>query len=326
MTINPTNAHTPSFSLRKGVKNWTQVALNKSNRAFWISLGGLTTYKLFDVGLAYFLGLEILSHGTNPISYININLNGADPRYGGTPTGASYIYPNDDFGFIHSSKGYFHVAYSLSNVNLSWLFAYIKRHPQLILDPDLWLVIVSPRQFPLFSSMSYLNSLTGHRTNQNLVLLDRASTSPLASNNPCLVIAAVIMGLCTPLLKFKFMPESICAGENNRFEFDNDWLFAYKTKYHIGPSQLGITGSITQGIDRRTFQRMQDRPVQSCIGALLLGMAGRIGVKTYRYYKLPAERTHAAEPLSYPKRMAKIPIKIAKNCIWGGVALMALII
>ncbi len=61
---------------------------------------GNIAYSLFDSGLANILGLETLRHGTNPINYLGIRLNGGDPDHGGKASGSKYGL---------GTKNYFHI-------------------------------------------------------------------------------------------------------------------------------------------------------------------------------------------------------------------------
>lgn len=77
------------------------------SRLFWSLLGCHTVYNLADAGLARFLVLETLTHGTSLPSYIRINLRGADPRMGGAKCGSSAGIGIERF--VENSKNFFHV-------------------------------------------------------------------------------------------------------------------------------------------------------------------------------------------------------------------------
>lgn len=56
----------------------------RASRCTYGMLGFHAVYHLLDNGLANFFALDILRHGTNILSYLSINLRGADPKMGGT--------------------------------------------------------------------------------------------------------------------------------------------------------------------------------------------------------------------------------------------------
>src|SRR5690242_19132536 len=63
--------------------------INKVNSAFWSGLGCWSLYNLIDSGLSRFFALETLTHGTGPLGFIGIHINGANPHYGGGNMGSS---------------------------------------------------------------------------------------------------------------------------------------------------------------------------------------------------------------------------------------------
>jgi len=281
----------------------------KSNRAFWTCLGAVTAYKLMDIGLANFLALDMLAHGTGPRGFLGIHWRGGDPTFGGNPHGSSAIRYSQILtqkpdgllteeiarDCIQNSQGYFHVVAcrnieNSGDANADGIYAFFlvpKRHAVL------------------------------------------ASMGPFQTARP---FWGMMIGLWTPTLRFKFKPESIemISAKNPskplpngiRLECDLDTgdAFAYRTKELVDPRYLGITGSLLQGIDRETPQRMQKHPLQAAIGLTCIAASSIIGFRTYRYGRLPQT---GLRPFEMRPATAAL-FRTTKRVFWGCAAYLAL--
>ncbi len=270
--------------------------LEKLKRVFWITLGVWTTYNLIDLGLARFLGLETLIHGTGPLGYIGIAFNGADPSFGGGDTGSTLAARFKDMA--SKAKNYFHV-FKDSEIPGSGF----KKH--LIYSPKLTLLA---KYHAVLSGMG----------NFGYSKADGRSRKVRA-------IVGSIFGFLTPTLKFRFKPEEVL-NCSYLCRFDNDpfyYGFAYRTKQAISPKHLGITGSLTQGIDSRMFSRMSNNREKVLFGAALLGTAFLVARATYDYIKAEPIKKDVSisnkENLRQQHWKKKAKVIAVKSC-WAAVA------
>lgn len=200
----------------------------------------------FTQGVADFLALETLRHGTSYENYLSIRIHGADPNYGGKGNGSIAGTDNSeaDSGWNKRAQGYF--------------FAFKDSEA---LEPDVGeqgsqiAVRILPR---LFCVLSAVGSVQGE------------GTWTMAWR----VTKAVLNFFYVPTLKFHFIPEEI----SGRFENDHDFApaidkeeaerthipttrgLAYKTKEAIGTEHIGLQGVLTQGLKGNLAERMQAHP------------------------------------------------------------------
>lgn len=269
---------------------------SKLTKIFWGIMGAWGSYNLLDAGLARFLALETLTHGTGPLGYFGISLNGADPNYGGGDTGSSVSIGRVQH--VINSKNYFHV-FKDSEVNY---FSDGTPYP-------IWhfLSIVMAKMHAVGSGMSNFGSTTSEGLSKTIRSL-----------------AGAVAGFFTPTLKFRFKPEEVLhcnyfsrleQGYNdNPCRFQNDIEYrglAYRTSRAIPPTYLGVIGSLTQGLDSKTFYRMFNSPIKVAFGVALLATSAAIAQQTYRYIKtepITNDPTTSNEELSrweYLKKEAK---------------------
>jgi hypothetical protein len=228
-------------------------------KSLWSLAGTLAAYQLFDQGLANFLNLETLRHGTGPLGFVGINLHGADPNYGGHETGSGFVQSK----YMENSKGYFHV-FKDSECSAGGHLPFF--------------LTIPPRIHAILSGTASIG------------------VPPLG----------MLAGLLTPTLRFRFRPEDILGCiKDCQFEDDPDYDgAAYRTQQPISPIHLGITGSITQGVDSNMFSRMSADPLKVLGGALLLIGAYKVAKVTYNYFTQETSEQPEQE-MSWVRKVAK---------------------
>lgn len=259
----------------------------KLNKVFWGTMGAWGFYNLLDGGLARFLALETFLHGTGPLGYIGISLNGADPSYGGGNTGSSVAIGLTRH--VKDSINYFYV-FGKPPFNYYGLKIFFESCSFSLFSPTF------PRIHAFGSGMANF----GYAKSSGISKIARGVFGGLA-------------GFVTPTLKFRFKPGEVsgclvsCNSQyfsNNtisvpdvesylncesscRFHNDPDYpgVAAYKTAQPIPASHLGITGSLNQGINSGMFNRMKNNPGKVLLGASLLATAVLVARATYRYIK-----------------------------------------
>ncbi len=204
------------------------------------------SYRFVDAGLARFLGLETLTHGTGPLGFIGIQLFGADPKYGGGSTGSSIAIGGDYF--VKNSKNLFHV---FKDSELESYTEYMQS-------------TLAVKMHAVGSGMANF----GYSQN-------KINTANLARG-----IIGGVLGFLTPTLKFRFRPEEVLQhkldlGWDKTYRFKNDpdyGVLAYTTSKKISPLRLGISGCLTQGIDQNTYKRMRNNPQKVLSGACMIAL------------------------------------------------------
>lgn len=239
-------------------------------KAAWVSFGIWAAYNLFDQGLANLLGLETFTHGTGPIGYIGINWSGGDPDFGGTEYGssitadASMRFPS----FQDSARNYFHV----------------------FKDTE------CPEEYG--TTLMELVARVG-LVRLNTILPRMHAILSGAANFPKMPILGGILGALVPTLRFRFAPKELqslnippellredqCPMLSTRFEDDpyyNRW--AYRTQQRIPSRHIGLTGTITQGLNGEAWKRMHLYPTKVATGIGQLTLCAVIAKMTYDHY------------------------------------------
>lgn len=202
---------------------------------------------IFSQGLADFLGLETLRHGTSLKNFFSIKLHGADPSHGGKPGGSSsgvaVIKPDLAEEFQTTSKGQFHV-FGDSGYPLD-------AHKGLLYCVCQFGIRVLPTA----------HSLLSHFAEAKLPkCTSRIIKAPLFAG-------CVLATIVTPTLKFRFIPDDI----RSKFEMDPDYHgVALRTCTKIGTDHLGLTGIFTQAARGNILKRMASNPSKTLWGALFV--------------------------------------------------------
>lgn len=205
---------------------------------------GAITYTLIDEGIANFFILETLRHGTNPIDYIKIRLEGGDPNYGGK----SNEYPGSE-GWFYIFKDHeiklenFGVADKTIEKILSFYHYFI---PKKIL----------PRIFVARS---------GYKLTTRLIPIKESSNEIFKKTKIGLSILGAVTSLTLcPTLKFRFAEIDPKRLENDE-DFDG---LAYKSAKKIEPWRIGILGSLLTGVNFGWFGRAKKHPSRTFSGLL----------------------------------------------------------
>jgi len=245
------------------------------------------------------LGLETLIHGTGPLGYLGISLHGGNPSHGGNSIGSSAGF--ESYGYLKNSKNLFHV-FKDSELSLYESGDELKFYGyNLPVEP---LISFQGREHAALSGMAHFNYANAAGMKKKIA-----------------GVVGRISGLICPNLKFRFKPEVILnCGKLCLFEDDPDYGgVAYRTRQHISRFHLGITGSLFQGINSGTVDRMAGNPGKVLLGIGLLATGAYIGRATYRYIH--------AEPVNKPSEEAnksgcweKSKV-LGKGAFWCAVAL-----
>ncbi|MFI5344527.1 MAG: hypothetical protein ACHQUC_09930, partial [Chlamydiales bacterium] len=96
-----------SQNIYNNFSNLSMPSAEAVKKSFWIlEIPFDPIISLFTQCMADFLCLETLKHGTSLGNYLNIRVEGADPKHGGK-IGGSSSFSNQKY--MNSSEGYFHV-------------------------------------------------------------------------------------------------------------------------------------------------------------------------------------------------------------------------
>lgn len=239
-------------------------------------------YKLWESAISHLLALHRLRHGTSPINYVKIQMQGLVPEKASQSHGeATYLSmkisqnisePRETLVYVmkdQSSKPYECKKKKICTKYA--LFSFTKR--------------IDPREYAYQSGAAMLAS---------------KKNSPLL--NQVFMIVGGILGFFTPTLLFHFDPK-----EMSIFESD-PWIgcIALRTKEVISAKRLGLLGALRIGLNGRVLSRIQEDPKNALFG--LVQLVAAIGMtltcfKSTNTYLYP-DRSHS----SFGKILAKLAI------------------
>ena len=237
---------------------------------------GFIPARLFSQGLANFLGLETLRHGTNPISCVSIHLRGGLPSKGGSIFGGDY-----GNGYESQNKDRFYCAHIVDLSQPSHL----------------------NNNLMISSANSIINKIFGSVSKNNFIeRICRSSLNAVATsflpkiyakfsieNGGVADFDSLFYALLTPTIKFHVPREKI----DKDFEIDNSYPvgFAYSTKKWMAPIHSGLPGIIWNSITYKTPIRMINNPQKVCTGLAQMAVSLSLAALVYHRY-LPLFRNH----------------------------------
>lgn len=204
--------------------------------------GSYLTARLADQGLANTLGLVTLRHGTNPISWLGIHILGAKPSMGASKFGGDAA----SYAFATQNKNRFYLAhdsdYFYSNTSSKNLEKYFPNKIQ---------IRVLPRQYACWSTNNLILSICGIKT------------GPLP----------YLIGLALPVIKFRFPHEKVITFIEDRSIDDNA---ACSTDQYISPLNIGLLGTLWNGISIHTPKRIFKHKVRVLVGLAELAFCAAV--------------------------------------------------
>lgn len=229
-------------------------------RVFMISSFAIGTvaYSLFDDGLANVLGLETLRHGTNPINYVGMRINGGDPSHGGKDSGSNKGITDD------------------KTTNLFYVFK-DNEFPALLNDSEATYLIrlilnikgLGSRMVPRMHV-----ALSGYNFIAQAFPKSEDSKESSYFSIFCSSIGGIFSLLITPTVRFRFSEI-----DPTRFTNDNQYDgIAYKTSQVIESWRIGLLGTILTGINLEWFSRIRANPIKILTGVVQLTCAIAISV------------------------------------------------
>ena len=266
----------------------------------------LFAYHLFDRGLANFLGLQTLRHGTNISSYLGISLRGANPQMGGSME--PHVISNCPVN-IQVTKDFYAIpdpTFLELSRSQPKLFGYL--------------------QIPMLHTLMASYNLCGLKIHHPSLICETPNTSQKAKK-----IFAELLNLFTPIIRFRFKPEELQVDPYgpSRFMYDPALLStgALKTPHAISPLRLGICGSLLQGVGHGMFHRMEQNPFKVITGIASMTFGSLYLQKFYWDEKGKPEKAVLNNPLfnwpmtamkrviSYitPSRLNKPAVRSAAN-------------
>lgn len=227
---------------------------------------GDITYKMCDGGLSKALGLEELTHGTDPISNIKIRMTGGQPSKPGyqpnysytNTTGYFYLFKDSEYGLINGkpfkSSRETHEAFA-TRISEIPLLTKILRTPLSRIERYLW----TKNSALNACYMQFCRYVKG--------------SDPFEREASSLDYAVSILGtVLSPPLRFRF--EKI---DPTRLEEDPNHIgIAYKTREAVEPWRIGPLGSCLTGLNPGWLSRAKDNPLKVLTGFAELGGASAL--------------------------------------------------
>lgn len=211
---------------------------------------------LIDTGLANFLGLETLRHGTNLINYLGIRIFGGDPNQCNSVSGSGTGEGRD-----------------LSKTNYFYLFNE-EEQKAIRCDaplPDLvkrWVVsgAVLKRLFSRnHAAISYFNLV-------RCKIFKKKCEFPPQNLSKCEIVGlgiSAVLGFSLPILKFRFSQI-----DHERLQDDPEYGgLAYRTTEKVDMWRIGFLGTLITGVNLNWLARAKQNPCKVLTGVAQLSAA-----------------------------------------------------
>jgi len=216
-------------------------------------------YEFFDTGLANVLGLETLRHGTNPINYLGIRINGGDPNHGGKASGSTKGYYEDD------TRNLFYV-FKDSEIKIESIHSGFKRLISLIFQ----IMGIRTRILArLHCAVSGFNFVA--QKFQNIQY-------PSIITKCCFIffsyLGLAFSFLISPTIRFRFSKNDLKGFKND----PNYGGMAYCTNKLMGAWRIGLFGSLFTGINFNWFSRIKADFSKAILGSIQIITAIAIAV------------------------------------------------
>jgi len=223
-------------------------------------------YNLLDDGVANFLGLETLRHGTNPISNLLIRFTGGNPNLGDAEFGSGgshfscdrrfYVFKDHEYLFEESE-------YALEESK--------KRNRNNPLIRILGMVMeqkglgnrIAPR---IHAAISGFNCTTAPQKKISELSCFKVSLG---------FVSGAFSVLFSPTLRFRFSKmEENFSGKEGRFQNDEAYNgLAYHTQQVVEPWRIGLIGSLITGVNTDWYSRVKANPLKILTGIVQLTCA-----------------------------------------------------
>jgi hypothetical protein len=205
------------------------------------ALNGAFVFNLFDDAIADLLCVHTYTHGTSPKCYNSIMKIGADPTRGGKG-GESGLY--EAFGTNHDLE------VKLAGKESGWnckgrFFVFPHQCPELI---KRW----QPRLYAIAACIG-----------------ENCTVKQSKLEKGVMMVASFFQGFCSPVLKFRFLPDEAVKFKGDETFSDHPDIGAF-TEHPISPDHIGLYGSIYKGVNADWKNRIQQHPGQFVKGLLKL--------------------------------------------------------
>ncbi len=235
-------------------------------KIFWGMSGALTfPLNLVCQGLADFLGLETLRHGTSWANYVSIRAEGVEPKYGGGERGATFGHmtaaslvgmEEEQRKWMSHSKGRF-FAYLDSNAGCDTEYV----------DKD------GGKKMVRFSSCEKVYYKFHVRLSPHTYGFGSGAACALARSEDEGVAAKVwrfscgIVNFFSPTIKLRFCPNEVETHFTKDYELPGRAVFTTQTIY---TDHLGLAGIFKQAVKGDIWGRMQANPLKTLWGLVFL--------------------------------------------------------
>lgn len=237
-----------------------------AEKAFWLAgslIDPITDF--FTQGLADFLCLDTLRHGTSWRKYLNIRVYGADPNQGGVSAAKLLSEAENTDAYVNNSKGFFCVFRDNVGKNNAGRNVDVFKRFDAYNRNDLGMGVVREGEPELCQK---IKGELFVRFGPRFYAWEAGCAE---SDSPCCrtaaKIASGIFNIFAPTVKFYFKPEDVSK------KFEDDPLMigsAIRTKEPIGTDHLGLRGIFVQGCDGNVCKRISAHPGKALWGLIRL--------------------------------------------------------
>lgn len=247
------------------ISNYYNISNNLQLKVLFMMqlIGGRIAFHLIDDGLANTLGLETLRHGTNLLNRASIKMFGGLIEHGGSIKGSTHNN-SDDSNVGNAFYLFKDSAWKIVNDEILYHFQYqVLTHAIVRFRQHHSFVKILPTQHAYLSSLNLIKGVI----DINKFPYNKNTLQQLLSI--ACIASAVFSAILTPTLNFR---ASILGIEKNPHWKNDDRYFgaAYRITESVKPSQIGLLGTLTQGINTEIFARIKRNPAKCLTGVLQL--------------------------------------------------------
>lgn len=209
-----------------------------------------------DQGLAHTLGLTTLRHGTNPFFWLSIHTVGFMPSMGGSKCGGDAVirehYQNRNHVFFATDADDYH---GTSKTLSSYLVSKLQMR-------------FLPRVFSQSSCAGLLNRV-------GLLPKVLFDNNNFLNVNNAIIFLATVGSQVIPTIKVKMDP--VKAKKLSRdYSIDNNW--AVYTDEWVSPLNIGLAGTLWNGLSYKVIKRTYDKPARFITGVALIAISAFAGI------------------------------------------------
>lgn len=238
---------------------------------FGVYLGSHLVARYAEQGLAHTLGVTTMRHGTNPLSWLSIHLIGFRCSMGGSVVGG-----DKGAALIEKNKNRIYLAkdaedYPLINNNGDWV-------QKIVFHPSSSMRLL-PRLYAILGTTNLVLAMLRLPAVGVCILNKEEQLAPACWQKVAVCAIAILVlpiGFLVPTIKVRIDPE-----EMRLFQVDLAAGEACFTENDIYPDQIGLVGTLRNGLTLQWIDRIRKHPYRLATGVSMLAISIIVGYGAY---------------------------------------------